>query len=86
MKSYKLKDDGKDSFRVDPLAKWIGFGAVDESGRAIAVYVEDIALQRLDPSSGGADHTHVLKTHRNKIFKIATEKFDSAALNLARSY
>jgi hypothetical protein len=76
MKSYKLKDAGKDPFRVDALAKWIGFGAVDDSGHGIEVRVEDSALQRLDPSSGGADHTHVLVAHRDKIFKIAAEKYE----------
>ena len=76
MKSYKLKDAGKDPFPVPPVAKWSGFGAVDDAGREITIRVEDIALQRLDPSSGGADHTHVLKTHRSKIFKIAAEKYE----------
>ena len=76
MKSYKLKDAGKDPFRVDALAKWMGFGAVDDSGREMKVRVEDSALERLDPSSRGADHTHVLVAHRDKIFKIAAEKYE----------
>ena len=76
MKSYKLKDAGKDPFPVGPVAKWSGFGAVDDAGRAIEVHVEDIALQRLDPSSEGADHTRVLNTHRNKIIEIAAEKYE----------
>lgn len=75
MKTYRLEDDGKAAFRMDPLAKWIGFGAVD-AGRVIIVRVEDVALQRLDPSSGGADHTSVLETHRSEIFKIAAEKYE----------
>jgi hypothetical protein len=40
MKSYKLKDAGKDAFLMDPLAKWIGFGVVD-AGRPITVRVDD---------------------------------------------
>jgi hypothetical protein len=77
MKSYKLKDAGLDAFLLDPLAKWIGFGAV-APGRVITVRVEDIALQRLSPSSGGANHVSVLedKNHRRKIFKIAAEKYE----------
>ena len=78
MKPYKLKDAGEDPFRVDPLASWSGFGAVDDAGRKIEVRVKDVALQRLDPLSEGADHTHVLETphHRNKIFEIAAEKYE----------
>jgi hypothetical protein len=71
----KLKDAGKDPFRVDALAKWICFGAVDDR-RGITIRVEDSALERLDPSSRGADHTHVLVAHRDKIFKIAAEKYE----------
>jgi hypothetical protein len=78
MKSYKLEDSGKDVFLMDPLAKWLGFGALDAgAGRAITVRVEDIALQRLSPSiGGGANHTSALETHRSKIFKIAAEKYE----------
>jgi hypothetical protein len=72
---YKLKDGGKNAFIMDSVAKWVGFGAVD-AGRVITVRVEDIALQRLDPSSGGADHRNVLERHRSKIFKIAAEKYE----------
>ena len=75
MESYKLKDAGKNAFVMDPVAKWVGFGAVD-AGRVITVRVEDIALQRLDPSSGGADHRNALERHRGKIFKIAAEKYE----------
>jgi hypothetical protein len=75
MKSYKLKDGGKETFIIGPVAKWIGFGAID-ADRVITVRVEDIALQRLDPSSRGADHRNVLKEHRSKIFKIAAEKYE----------
>jgi hypothetical protein len=76
MKSYKLKDAGEDAFLMDPLAKWIGFGVVD-AGRPITVRVEDIALQRLDPTiGGGANHMSALETHRSKIFKIAAEKYE----------
>jgi hypothetical protein len=76
MKSYKLKDAGKDAFVVGPVAKSIGFGAVD-AGRVITVHVEDIALERLDPSIvGRANHTDALEAHRSKIFKIAAEKYE----------
>jgi hypothetical protein len=75
MKSYKLKDAGKDAFPIGPVAKWIGFGAVD-AGRMITVRVEDIALQRLDPTAEGANQISVLATHRGKIFNIAAEKYE----------
>jgi transcriptional regulator with XRE-family HTH domain len=75
MKSYKLKDAGKDAFLMDPLVKWIGFGAVD-AGRMITVRVEDIALQRLDPTAEGANQMSVLATLRGKIFNIAAEKYE----------
>jgi hypothetical protein len=75
MKSYKLKDGGKGAFLLDPLAKWIGFGAVD-AGRMITVRVEDIALQRLDRTAGGANQMSVLETYRGKIFNIAAEKYE----------
>jgi hypothetical protein len=75
MKSYKLKDAGKPAFRVGPLAVWSGFGAVD-GDRVLGVLVEDIALQRLDPTSTGADHTSVLEAHRSKILEIAREKYE----------
>lgn len=84
MKSYKFEDAGEAAFRMDPLAKWIGFGAVD-AGREITVRVEDIALQRLDPSSGGADHTNVLEIHRRKIFKVAAEKYERGLIESGES-
>ena len=78
MKSYNLEDAAKAVFLMDPLAKWLGFGAVDAgAGRAITVRVEDIALERLDPSIvGGASHKSALETHRSKVFKIAAEKYE----------
>jgi hypothetical protein len=75
MKTRKLKDAGKAPFRVGPLAMWIGFGAVDDAGREVEVRVQDSALQRLDLSSTGADHTHVLVKHRDELFKIAEQKY-----------
>jgi hypothetical protein len=72
MKSYKLKDGGKNAFPVGPVAKWIGFGAVDDMGRVVTVQVEDIALERLDPSN----HMSALDAYRDKIFKIAAEKYE----------
>jgi transcriptional regulator with XRE-family HTH domain len=77
MKSYKLKDGGKNAFPVGPVAKWIGFGAVDDMGRLVTVQVEDTALERLDPSIiGGANHMSALDAYRDKIFKIAAEKYE----------
>ena len=76
MKSYKLKDAGKDAFPVGPVAASVGFGAIDDDGRVFEVRVQDIALQRLDPSSGGANHTSVLEIHRSKMFRIAAEKYE----------
>jgi transcriptional regulator with XRE-family HTH domain len=75
MKSYKLKDAGLDVFLMGPVAKWVGFGALD-AGRKITVRVEDIALQRLEPASGGADHRNALRKHRSKVFTIAAEKYE----------
>ena len=81
MKSYKLKDGGKNAFPVGPVAKWIGFGAVDDMGRVVTVQVEDIALERLDPSIiGGANHTSALDAYRDKIFKIAAEKYEDGLI------
>ena len=76
MKSWKLKDAGKGSFLMDPVAKWVGFGAIDDAGRVITVRVEDIALQRLDPTSQGADHSNVLAKHREKVFAVAAKKYE----------
>ena len=36
--------------------------------------MQDIALQLLDSTSNGADHTPVLEKNRSKILKIAAEK------------
>jgi hypothetical protein len=81
MKSYKLKDGGKNAFPVGPVAKWIGFGAVDAAGRVVTVQVEDIALERLDPSIiGGANHTSALDAYRDKIFRIAAEKYEDGLI------
>jgi hypothetical protein len=81
MKSYKLKDGGKNAFPVGPVAKWIGFGAVDDAGRVVTVQVEDIALERLDPSIiGGANHTSALDAYRDKIFRIAAEKYEDGLI------
>lgn len=81
MKSHKLKDGGKNAFPVGPVAKWIGFGAVDDMGRVVTVQVEDIALERLDPSIiGGASHTSALDAYRDKIFKIAAEKYEDGLI------
>jgi hypothetical protein len=74
LKSHKLKDVGKAAFRVGPVAQWSGFGAVDGDLR-LEIRVADVALQYLDPTSTGADHTSVLEAHRDKIFKIAAEKY-----------
>lgn len=80
MKSYNLKDAGKDAFLWDPLAKWIGFGAVD-AGRVITVRVEDIALEHLDPTiGGGAEHMRALYKHRSRIFRIAAEKYEQGLI------
>jgi hypothetical protein len=79
VKLHKLKDAGKDAFVIDPVAKWIGFGVVD-AGRAIEVRLEDIALQRLDRTSCGANHTRVLDAHRSEIFKIAAEKYEDGLI------
>jgi hypothetical protein len=49
---------------------------VDGNGRKLEVRAQDIALQHLDPTSTGADHTPVLEKHRSKILKIAAEKFE----------
>ena len=81
MKSHKLKDGGKNTFPVGPVAKWIGFGAVDDMGRVVTVQVEDIALERLDPSIiGGASRTSALDEYRDKIFKIAAEKYEDGLI------
>jgi hypothetical protein len=76
MKSHKLKDAGERAFPVLPLAAWSGFGVVD-GDHQLEVHVQDIALQRLDPKSKGADHTNVLEneTHRRKILEIADGKY-----------
>ena len=74
MKSQKLKDAGKGAFPVYPLAAWSGFGVVD-GNHTLEVHVEEGALQRLDPKSEGADHTHVLEKHRSKILEIADSKY-----------
>jgi hypothetical protein len=76
MKSHKLKDAGERAFPVLPLAAWSGFGVVD-GDHQLEVHVQDIALQRLDPKSKGADHTNVLEneTHRSKILEIADGKY-----------
>jgi hypothetical protein len=76
MKSHKLKDAGKAAYPVLPLASWSCFGVVDGDDRVLEVCVKDIALQRLDPTSKGADHTPVLERHRSKILKIAAEKYE----------
>ena len=75
MKPYKLRDGGKAAYPIGPVAKWVGFGALDD-GREIEVRVEDIALQRLEPSSQGADHTNALQKHRSRVFAIAAEKYE----------
>jgi hypothetical protein len=75
----KLKDDGKPAFRVDCLAKWSGFGVVDDTGDGFEIRAEDIALEHVDdPGPKGADYTHVLDdpSHRSTILKIAAEKCD----------
>jgi hypothetical protein len=46
MKTYTLKDDGKDAFPIGPVAKWVGFRAID-AGRAITVRVEDMRFNAL---------------------------------------
>lgn len=77
----KLKDGGKNASPVGPVAKWTGFGAVDDTGRVVTVQVEDIALERLDPSIiGGANHTGALDAYRDKIFKIAAEKYEDGLI------
>jgi len=75
MKSCELKDAGFLAVRVDQLALWSCFGATAGS-RTVEIRVQDVALQRLDKNSKGADHTHVLDNERNRstILKIATEK------------
>jgi hypothetical protein len=81
MRSYRLKDGGKSAFPVGPVAKWIGLGAVDDMGRVVTVQVEDTALERLDPSIfGGANHTSALDAYRDKIFKIAAEKYEDGLI------
>jgi Protein of unknown function (DUF1488) len=80
MNSYKLKDAGKDAFIIGPVAKWVGFGAVD-AGRVITVQVEDIALERLDPSiSGGAGYLSALEANRGRIFVIAQRKYERGSI------
>ena len=75
MKSCKLKDEGKDAYFVRPVAAWSGFGATAGNG-TVKIHVRDIALQRIDPTSTGADHTHVLDRYRSEILKIANEKYE----------
>jgi hypothetical protein len=79
MKSHKLKDAGKGAFPVPPVAAWSGFGAVD-GDHELEVHVQDIALQWLDSTSTGADHTNVLETHRSKILEIAAGKYEQGCV------
>jgi hypothetical protein len=77
---YGLKDVGKAGFPIPPMAKWIGFEVVD-GVRMLKVYVEDIALQHLDPTARGASRINTLEVHRNEIFKIAAKKYERGLID-----
>jgi transcriptional regulator with XRE-family HTH domain len=81
MKSFKLKDRGKDAYFLDHMSKFFEFSAM-HAEREISVRVQDLALESLaldllDKSiSRGTDYLSALGMLRRRIFVVAAEKYE----------
>jgi transcriptional regulator with XRE-family HTH domain len=74
IKSYRLKDAGHEAFPVD--LDFIGVGVIDAK-RNITIRVERSALDHLGDRriGAGGDHMRAFDEHRDRIIRIADEKY-----------
>lgn len=76
MRSLKLKDAGENAYHLDDVSKLFAFAATDGE-RRITICVEDLALERLERDVvGGTGYLRALAKHRDRIFRIAAQKYE----------
>ena len=81
MKSFKLKDGRHNAFPLDTNSKFFCFAA-DDAGKDVTIYVEDLALDRLnDKIKGSADYLSTLEANRTLLLRIAQIKYERGAVD-----